>query len=138
MHIKWRNPFSAPLIIFLFLLIFFTNSSSQANNNKQRAQMKMLVSSKSLSMQHFKPGVAAEALPDAIYYNKYVPMIFQLKVPEWSTDTLRLNTSLHCPTDSMKPNFICPVAFHMERLLAPLADSMRFAKNIYTPTEGNI
>lgn len=36
----------------------------------------------------------------------------------------------------VQPNPLCPVAYHLDRLLSPIADSMRFSKNIYTPTEG--
>ncbi len=123
-----------------FLLIFFLSFpfSCDGTHSKIKSQMKMIMSSNTLSLKHFKPGVSADALPDAIHYNKYIPLIFNLKVPEWSSETLKLNSSFHCSSDMANRinNPLCPVAYHLDRLLAPIGDSMRFSKNIYTPTEG--
>jgi len=118
--------------LILILLLFFGLAES-----KFKIQIKMLVSSDTLDPKDFKPGVSIEPQPDSVFYNKYIPLIFQLKVPDFSPDSIRLNSSIHCMTDSLTPNYLCPVAYHFERLLIPLADNMKFSKNIYSPMEGS-
>jgi hypothetical protein len=120
----------------IFILLIFGSLFIYEAESKLKIQIKMLVSSNTLNPKNFKPGVSIDPQPDSIVYNKFIPLVFQLKVPDFSSDSLKLNTSLHCTTDSITPNFYCPVAYHFDRLLSPLADNMRFSKNIYTPVEG--
>lgn len=99
-------------------------------------QLKMLMTSQTLRMEHFKPGAVVEALPGAVYYNKYIPLLFRLPVPELSLDTLRLNTSLLCISDLARSETpLCPVTYHLDRILTPFADAMNIAKNIQKPSQ---
>src|SRR2546423_726417 len=106
-------------LIFLIILPFSTC------NKLLKSQTKMFVASKTLTVRHFKPGVTADAMPDSFYYNKYIPLVFQLKVPDWSVESLKLNASIQCNSDASGGggmNVLCPVAYHLDRILAPLAD----------------
>lgn len=123
------NSLVLPLLCFLVL-------HPPPTSSHEDGWIKMLLTSPTMSMRNFKPGVVVEALPEAIHYNKYIPLVFNLPVPELSVDTLRLNTSFHCNSDKDSA-FLCPVTYHIDRILAPIADSMNFAKNIQKPKGGN-
>lgn len=62
--------FSVKNLTLYFLLIFLP---CRLNGAKLHSQMKMLVSSKTLHVKNFKPGVSADALPEAIHCKlKYI------------------------------------------------------------------
>lgn len=83
-------------------------------------------------------GAFSEDVNTVLFYQSYVPLILKLHIPDWKQENLRLNKSLKCESDDLnEKNHICSVAYHLESLLNPLGQTMRFYKNLLDAPPGD-
>jgi len=63
-------------------------------------------------------GVYQEDLPQPIFFQTFVPLIFDYVVPSYkSLDVTLRDWREKCVSDSFTPSYTCPVFFHFERFL---------------------
>lgn len=84
-------------------------------------------------------GAFTDVVNSSLFYQSYMPLILKFRVPDWKVESLRLNKSLQCANDDFtSPNDpLCPIAYHFEGLLTPLAQTMRFYKNVFSTPGGD-
>lgn len=81
---------------------------------------------------HFVSGTHAEYLEDPIFYDSYLPLVFQFQVPKHMENAMKVmwsHATVCNASDSRYDGKLCPVVHHLHKIVANLSSDMGFWKD---------
>ncbi|CAL8095009.1 unnamed protein product [Orchesella dallaii] len=79
----------------------------------------------------FVSGKSVEYLPDPIFYDTYIPILFKIPVPRHTEIALKLIWGDVQSCSKTKTGNLCPIAYHLFKVIKRLGDDMGFWKPFY-------
>jgi len=88
----------------------------------------------------YESGTEADYLSDPIFYDSYIPLLFEFPVPRHSDKAMKImwdHASMCNISDSRYDGKLCPVVHHLHKIVSNLSHDMGFWKDIY-PSDDDI
>lgn len=79
----------------------------------------------------FVSGRTVEYLSDPIFYDTYIPVIYKIPIPKHTDSALRLIWGDVQSCTKSKAGKLCPIAYHLFKVIKKLGDDMGFWKPYY-------
>ncbi len=84
------------------------------------------------STLHFVPGTVAEYLEDPIFYDAYLPLVFQFQIPKHMDNAMKImwtHATVCNISDSRYEGKLCPIVHHLHKVIGNLSSDMGFWKD---------